>query len=35
MGYPKFLKLEYLKYRFKAKRATTKLKIGILKAKWL
>ena len=35
MGYFKFLKLEYLKYKFKAKRATTRLKISILRAKWL
>ena len=35
MGYSKFLKLEYLKYRFKAKKATIRLKIGTLKAKWL
>ena len=31
--YPKFLKLKYLKYRFKAKKATIRLKIGTLRAK--
>ena len=35
MGYSKFLKLEYLKHKFKAKRATIRLKIGTLRAKWL
>ena len=34
-GYIKFLKLKYLKYRFRAKRATIKLKINILRAKQL
>ena len=34
-GYSKFLKLKYLKYRFKAKKAVIRLKISILKAKWL
>ena len=34
-GYSKFLKLEYLKYRLGAKRTTTRLKIGILRAKQL
>ena len=29
-GYFKFLKLEYLKYRLKAKRAALKPKVGIL-----
>ena len=35
MGYFKFLRLEYLKHRFRAKKATTRLKIGILRVKWL
>ena len=35
MGYPKFLKLEYLKYRFRVKKVIIRLKIGTLKAKWL
>ena len=30
-----FLKLEYLKYRFKAKKATIRPKIGTLRVKWL
>ena len=29
----KFLGLEYLKYRFRANKATTRLKINILRAK--
>ena len=32
-GYFKFLKLEHLKYRFGAKKATIRLKIGTLRAK--
>ena len=32
---PKFLGLEYLKYRLGAKKATIKLKVGTLKVKWL
>ena len=31
-GYFKFLELEYLKYRFRAKRATIRPKISILRA---
>ena len=32
-GYPKFLKLEYLKYRPGAKKATIRLKVSTLRAK--
>ena len=35
MGYSKFLKLEYLKYKLRAKKATIRLKVGTLRAKWL
>ena len=34
-GYPKFPKLENLKYRLGTKRAALKLKIGTLQNKWL
>ena len=34
-GYLKFLGLEYLKYRLGAKKATIRLKVGTLRAKWL
>ena len=27
--------MEYLKYRLRAKKATTRLKVSILRAKWL
>ena len=35
MGYSKFPGLEYLKYRPGAKKATIRLKVGTLRAKWL
>ena len=34
-GYPKFLRLEHPKYRLGAKKATIRLKVGTLRAKWL
>ena len=34
-GYFKFLKLEYLKYKLGAKRATLRPKVSTLQDKWL
>ena len=34
-GYPKFPGLKHLKHKFRAKKATTRLKIGTPRAKWL